>query len=188
MKLLLIGISEEKISKLQDALSTAGLDLVSFNGQQDSLYPLIEQQRPEIILIDTSSTARDTLEHLAQLDRNHARTVISLGRNSESINRLAAETGLSLYAVDSVAVSLLQALTDVVISQLISRDKLAREVASMRPVLAQQRDLHSAIKFIMEKYGLADTQARDLLAKNAKHQKRGIADVARHLMETGSLP
>lgn len=187
MKLMFIEIAAESIAKLRDSFETAGLELLVFDGPQDQLYPLIKAECPDIILINTNSASRDTLEQRTENDRKQARTVISLGRQSQSINRLASEAGLSLYASDQVSVQLLQALIDITLCQLLSRDKLASEIANMAPALEQQRILLRGVDFIMRSYGLAENQARDLLLKNAKHQRRSPAELAKQLVETGSL-
>jgi response regulator NasT len=47
--------------------------------------------------------------------------------------------------------------------------------------------LNKAKKFIMETYGLAESQASDLLSKNADRQRKPVTDVARQLLDTGSF-
>ncbi len=184
----MIDIDEQRAEKIGPILSWAGLELIHFQPQDANIYDLVREQQPEIILIDTNSSNRDTLEHLAQLDNRGARTVISLGKKkSESINRLAADVGISLYAIDAVPNHLLQSLIDVTISYFHSLDKLREEVSLIRPLLEERKALYSAVQFIMKTYGLAEEQAQDLLYKNAKHQQRSVSELAKHLVSTGSL-
>ncbi len=188
MKVLLIDIDDNRANKLDPIVSWAGMELINLSDQGSDIYQLMEELQPEIILVDTNSSKRDVLEHLAHRNRQGARTVITLGDTpSEGINRLAAEVGISLYAIDVVPYSLLQALIDITISYFHSIDHLRAEVATLQPIVQEREYLNKAKQFIMKNYGLAEEQARDLLVRNAHQQKRNVAELAKQLLETGSL-
>lgn len=186
--MLLIDIDDNRVNKLEPIVAWAGMELINHREQDADIYDVMEQQHPEIILIDTNSSKRDSLEHLAQRNPQGARTVITLGKKqSESINRLAAEAGISIYAIDAVPASLLQALIDITISYFHSIDRLRAEVAALQPLIKDRQYLNQARQFIMKTYGLAEEQAQDLLTKNADRQKRDVAELAKQLVETGSF-
>jgi response regulator NasT len=188
MKVLLIDIDEARAKKLEPIIAWAGIELINLNNHNTDIYQLVGEMHPEIILVDTNSPNRDTLEHLAQLNKTSPRTVIKLGNNrSESINRLAADAGISLYAIDNIPPSLLQSLIDITLSYFYSIDRLRVEVQTLKPEIDARQILNSAKKFITETYGLTDDQAIDLLSKNANRQGRSITEVARQLVETGSF-
>ncbi|MBQ0795961.1 ANTAR domain-containing response regulator [Zhongshania sp.] len=188
MKVLLIDIDDSRANKIDSILASAGIELINFNNQHADIYQIVGEMHPEIILVDTNSSNRDTLEHLAQLNKEYPRTVIKLGNNrSESINRLAADAGISIYAIDNMPPRLLQSLIDITLSFFHSIDRLRAEVLALKPEIDARQILNNAKKFIVETYGLTDEQATDLLNKNANRQGRAITDVARQLMETGSF-
>ncbi|CAA0089947.1 Chemotaxis response regulator protein-glutamate methylesterase [Zhongshania aliphaticivorans] len=188
MKVLLIDIDDTRVNKIDPILDWAGIELVNINDHNTDIYQLVGAMHPEIILVDTNSPNRDTLEHLVQLDQSSPRTVIKLGKKqSESINRLAAEAGISLYAIDDIPPVLLQSLIDITLSYFYSIDRLKTEVQALKPEIDARQTLNNAKKFITETYGLTDEQAKDLLSKNADRQGRPIAEVARQLVETGSF-
>ena len=188
MKLLLIDINDERANKIEPIIAWAGIDFIAINDSDADIYQVVGEMHPEIILVDTNSPNRDTLEHLAQLQNNAPRTVIKLkNTRSESINRLAAEAGISLYAIDAVPTALLQALVDIAISYFHSIDLLRSEVEHLKPTIDARQVLNKAKKFIMETYGLAEDQASDLLSKNADRQRKPVTEVARQLLDTGSF-
>ncbi|MEX1670748.1 ANTAR domain-containing response regulator [Zhongshania guokunii] len=188
MKVLLIDIDSERAKKIEPIISWTGIELISVNDSDTDIYQLVGEMHPEVILVDTNSPNRDTLEHLAQLEKSAPRTVIKLGNTrSVSINRLASEAGISLYAIDAVPMPLLQSLIDIAISYFHSVDQLRAEVDALKPTIDARQALNKAKKFIMDTYGLAEEQATDLLNKNADRQRRPVSDVARQLLETGSF-
>lgn len=188
MRVLLVDIDDSRANKLEPIVSWAGMELVNHRSTDSDIYQAMEELHPEIILIDTNSSKRDALEHLAHRSRHGARTIITLGaKQSEGINRLAAEAGISIYAIDAVPASLLQSLIDITLSYFHSIDRLRAEVAAMQPIIQDRQYLNRARQFIMKTYGLAEDQAQDLLAKNADRQKRDVAELAKQLIETGSF-
>ncbi|MDF1691532.1 MAG: ANTAR domain-containing protein [Zhongshania sp.] len=188
MKVLLIDIDEHRAKKIDAIITWAGIELLSVTDSDADIYQLVGELHPEIILVDTNSPNRDTLEHLAQLQKGAPRTVINLGGNrSESINRLASEAGISLYAIDAVPTALLQSLIDIAISYFHSVNQLRAEVEALKPTTDARQSLNKAKKFIMDTYGLTEDQATDLLNKNADRQRKPVTDVARQLLDTGSF-
>ncbi|WP_320837485.1 ANTAR domain-containing response regulator [Zhongshania sp.] len=188
MKLLLIDVDDIRADKLAPIIAWTGIDMITINDSNADIYQLVGEMHPEIILVDTNSPSRDTLEHLAQLQKNAPRTVIKLeNTRSEGINRLAAEAGISLYAIDAVPTALLQALIDIAIAYFHSIDQLRYEAEHIKPIIEARQVLNKAKKFIMETYGLAENQASDLLSKNADRQRKPVTDVARQLLDTGSF-
>lgn len=188
MKVLLIDIDDGRAKKLEPILAGAGIELINLNNHPTDIYQLVGEEHPEIILVDTNSPNRDILEHLAQMNNGSPCTVIKLGnRRSESINRLAAEAGISIYAIDDIPHSLLQSLIDITLSYFYSIDHLSAEVLALKPEVDARQILNSAKKFIIETYGLTEAQASDLLSKNADRQGRSISEVSRQLVDTGSF-
>jgi response regulator NasT len=185
---LLIDIDDNRANKLEPIVTWAGMEMLNHRESEEDIYGVMEKLHPEIILIDTNSTKRDALEHLAQRNLQGPHTVITLGKKkSEGINRLATEAGISLYAIDIVPHSLLQALIDITISYFHSIDCLRAEVSALQPMVQDREYLNKARQFIMSNYGLAEEQAQDLLMKNANQQKRNVAELAKQLIETGSF-
>ncbi|POP52391.1 ANTAR domain-containing response regulator [Zhongshania marina] len=188
MKVLLIDIDDTRANKLEPILAWTGIELIKLNNHNTDIYQLVGEMHPEIILVDTNSPNRDTLEHLAQLNKASPRTVIKLGNaRSESINRLAADAGISIYAIDNIPTKLLQSLIDITLSYFYSIEHLRSEIQSLKPEIDARQVLNNAKKFITETYGLTEEQATDLLSKNANRQGRTITEVARQLVETGSF-
>lgn len=188
MKLLLIDLEATAVERLSSALSSAGIHCRSLAGEHCDLYSELQQWPADIILTCIDSPHRDTLEHFAHSHANSPQTVIELaGRSSESIARLASELQLSLYAINSLRDSLLQALLDIIICQLHSLDQLKTEMAAARFTLEKRNHTQQAVSYIVDKFALRPEQAEELLRKNAHQQQRSIEEVARGLLAGGKL-
>ena len=72
MKLLLIDVDDIRANKLAPIIAWTGIDMITINNSNADIYQLVGEMHPEIILVDTNSPNRDTLEHLAQLQKTRA--------------------------------------------------------------------------------------------------------------------
>ncbi len=188
MKLLLIDLDTAAVERLNAVLSGAGIHCRSLSGEHCDLYRELQHWPADIILSCIDSPHRDTLEHFAHSHANSPQTIIELGgRSSESIARLASELQLSLYAINSLRDSLLQALLDTIICQLRSLDQLKTEMAAARFTLEQRNHTQQAVSYIVDKFALRPQQAEELLRKNAHLQRRSIEEVAEGLLAGGEL-
>jgi response regulator NasT len=84
--------------------------------------------------------------------------------------------GISIYVTGNIPHSLFQSLIDITLSYFYSIDHLSAEVPALEPEVDAPQIVNSAMKFIIETYGLTEEQASDLLSKTADRQGRTIRD------------
>lgn len=184
MRALLIDIDTRRTGDLQRVLNDAGIRLIEWGEHSAGLYSTMQQLQPEIVIVDVDSPTRDTLEHIAALRSTTPKPVLMLARqNNASISRLAAEIGVSLYVVDALSVELVQSLVDVTIAHFKSCETLKREVTRLEQTLRERKEIERAKCLLMEGHGLTESQAHELLRKNAMHRRKTIAEIARLVLE-----
>ena len=187
MKALFIDLAPTDTQRLSNALGRAGIQCTSATEDSD-LYEQLKRWPAELILAGTGSPRRDVLEHLAHSRRDSPQTIISLfDKHSEGIARLATQLDISVYAISRLRDSFLQALIDIVISELYSHQQLQTEVAAAQFLSDRRLKTYEAITFIVDNFALAPHQAEALLKKNALRQNRSIEELANQLLTTGSM-
>ncbi len=65
MRVLVVDESRGRARVLREALEGAGYDVVVSHGAPLALLKTVERVQPDVIVIDTESPSRDTLEHLS---------------------------------------------------------------------------------------------------------------------------
>jgi response regulator NasT len=77
-----------------------------------------------VILIETESPSRDTLENLAVMDRDMPRPVIILTQDDDTeVMRAAFKAGVSAYVVDNLDMARLKPIVDVAIARFEDRTR-----------------------------------------------------------------
>ena len=85
-------------------LEQVGYAVVSEVFEPRRIYDAVKTQQPDVIIVDTDSPSRDTLEHIAILSATEPRPIVMFAsdRGSDTI-REAVQAGVSAYIVDGLA-------------------------------------------------------------------------------------
>ena len=111
-RILVIDESQQRAVEICTGLIKAGHQVAAVLPSALELIARIEEIKPDIILIETESPLRDTLEHLAVMNREMPRPVVMFSQDGErGTIRSAIQAGVAAYVVDGFDV---ERLSDVV--------------------------------------------------------------------------
>ncbi len=114
LRILIIDESRARAEELCGGLAMAGHQVAAVLPSALDLTAQIEAIKPDVILIETESPSRDTLENLAVMNRDMPRPVILLTQESDAaVMRAAFKAGVSAYIVDNLDLARLKPIVDV---------------------------------------------------------------------------
>ena len=118
LRVMVVDEDSERRIILRQSLEQAGHQIVAEVQPFMNLSGLVAELQPEVIIIDTHSPDRDTLEHIVVISQGAPRPIVmfSADNNSEKI-REAVRAGVSAYVVDGLAPSRVQPIIDVAIAR-----------------------------------------------------------------------
>jgi hypothetical protein len=123
-----------------------------------SAFELIEripEIKPDIILIETESPSRDTLEHIGVMNQTMPRPVVMFSQAGDSDTiRLTVKAGVATYVVDGSEIDRLKPVVDVAIARFEEHQALKQELSQERglwlPInIGTDRVLHMAMARIV---------------------------------------
>ena len=157
----------------------------------DALLMLSDQvlaTKPDVIFIQADSPSRDTLEHLATMNRDCPRPVLLFSQDTDSeMIRRAVKAGVSSYVVDSVTPERLDSLVEVAIAQFEEFQHLRAELDDANRKLSERILVDRAKGLLMKARGLDEDAAYHALRKLAMERGRKLAEVARDVIDMASL-
>ncbi len=110
LRVLVVDSSRERASDVCAALALAGHQVTAVLSSALELSAQVLATKPDVIFIQADSPSRDTLEHLATMNRDCPRPVLLCAQDTDSrLIRRAVKAGVSSYVVDSVPVERLEA-------------------------------------------------------------------------------
>ncbi|CAB1368023.1 ANTAR domain-containing response regulator [Denitratisoma oestradiolicum] len=188
LRVLVIDESQERAGELCAGLALSGYQVVALLPSSADLHDRVEAISPDVILIQTDSPSRDTLEHLAMLNADLPRPVVMFAKdhNSRQIRR-AIKAGVSAYVVDGLATHRLQPVIEVAIARFEEHLQLRTERDRATRKLADRVVIDRAKGVLMKARGFDEEGAYQALRKMAMDRGQPLRDVAANVLEMAQL-
>ena len=188
LKVLLVDDSPERTAILRAALEKARFDVAAVLESTFALLAAVESHQPDIIIIDTDSPDRDTLENLCVVSRDEPRPVVMFTHDGDSEKiRAATEAGVSAYVVDGMSAERIGPIIGAAIARFEQFQALKREFDDIEEKLADRKVIERAKGILMKSRNLSEDEAFRALRTEAMDRNARLADVARQLVEVAGL-
>ncbi len=188
MRILVVDESSERAKILREGLERAGHEVSASLTSPISMLKTIERLKPDVIVIDTDSPSRDTLEHLVAVSQHGLRPVVMFASDGapETI-REAVRAGVSAYVVDGLDAARIRTIIDVAVAHFEDFQRLRAELADANLKLSERKVVERAKGMLMKTRGLDEDMAYAFLRKAAMDRKLKLAEVAQRLVDAADL-
>lgn len=184
LKVMLVDEDPDRAADVRAALVASGCEVISLLASPLEIYDAVKMTSPDVIIIDTESPSRDSLESLAFVarDRPHPIVMFSGDRSSETI-RAAIRAGVSAYVVDGLSAARLQPILQVAVERFAAEQNLKKELADVRTQLADRKDVERAKGILMRQRALNEEDAFQMLRKFAMDRGIKMAEAASRVID-----
>lgn len=188
LKVLVVDESRSRAGEICAALALAGHQVVAVLASSDHLADEVAKIHPDVILIDTESPSRDTLEHLAIMGRDMPRPVVIFAQESdtEAIKR-AIHAGVAAYVVDGLEPGRLKPIIDVAVTRFEAHQALKQELAEATRKLSDRKLVERAKGILMKSRGLDEEAAYAALRRLAMDRGQALAAAAKDVVDMAKL-
>lgn len=188
LKILVIDEIQERALEICEGLTRAGHMVAAVLPDAFNLHDQVQKLSPDVVLINTDSPSRDTLENLAVLDRKMPRPVLMFAEDSaDDVIRQAMRAGVSSYVVDGLAPERLQALLKVATLRFEEYLALRQERDEAQRKLSERVLVDRAKGILMKSRGMNEDEAYHALRKLAMERGRKIGEVAEQIISAADL-
>ncbi len=188
LHVLIIDESHSRAEELSASLNAAGHRVAAVRSSIHDLTAQMEALKPDIVLIETDSPSRDTLENLAVMSRDMPRPVIMFTHEDNSdIMRAAFRAGVSAYIVDNLDMARIKQIIAVAVARFEEHQILKQAVADAQQKLSDRKVLEQAKGLLMKARGLDEEAAYAALRKLSMERAQPMAKVADELLAMAKL-
>lgn len=188
LRILVIDEAEGRAADICAGLAIAGYQVAALLASTLDLAAKVEDIRPDVILIQTDSPSRDTLEHLAVANQDLPRPVVMFANKCDtSMVRKAFKAGVSAYIVDGLAPGRLKPVIDVAIARFEEYQELRRERDEATQKLVERKLIDRAKGVLMKARDYDEEAAYAALRKLAMDRGEPIAKIARQVIDMADL-
>jgi response regulator NasT len=184
LTVLVIDESRSRAGEICAGLALAGYQVAAILAGSENLTAEVERLQPDVILIDTNSPSRDTLEHLAAMNKDMPRPVVIFTQeDGKTAIRDAVKAGVSAYVVDGLDAKRIKPILDVAQARFEESQALRRELEEASKKLSDRKLLDQAKGVLMKARGLDEDAAYHAIRKLAMERGQTMAKVARDVID-----
>lgn len=188
LKVMIVDEVVERAEVLQQALVRGGYEVIAYVPSTFDLHRQVSALKPDIVIIDTDSPDRDTLENLCVVTRDNPRPVVMFTHDGDGDKiRAATQAGVSAYVVDGMSAERIGPIINAAIARFEQFHALKRELDEIEEKLADRKVIERAKGILMKSRKLSEEEAFRALRKQAMETNSRLADVSRQLIAVAGL-
>lgn len=183
-----VRLQLERSRSLRVGLLEAQYDIVATLPADVFLSERIAQLRPDLIIVDAESEARDALEHVVMATRD-ARRPIVLFTNDPDTSHVsdAVAAGVCAYIVEGLAPQRIHPILQVAMARFKHEESLRAELQDARDELKDRKTIDRAKGILMQRQALTEKQAYDRLRKLAMDKGIKMVQIAQRMIDAAEL-
>ena len=188
LSVLLIDDGARRVRVIRDELTQQGHVVVGVIDSALAIHDCVVRLMPDVVIVDSESPSRDTLEHLALISSSHPRPVVVFSEDaSEEPMRQALQAGVSAYVISGLQLQRLAPILQVAIARF-EQDRVLREqLNTANSELTERKLIERAKGILMDEIGLSENQAYRHLRKLAMDRGQRLAQAASRVIESHDL-
>lgn len=188
LRVLLIDDGAHRVDLIRDELTRQGHLVVGVVDSALTIHDCVLRLAPDVVIVDSESPTRDTLEHLATVSSTSPRPVVVFAEDpAHAPMQQALAAGVSAYVIAGLQPQRLTPVLQVAIARFEQDRALREQLGQAQNQLAQRRQIERAKGILMEEGGLSEEQAHAQLRKLAMDRGQRLAEMADRVIQARDL-
>lgn len=188
LRVLLIDDGAHRVALIREELSRQGCEVVGVIEQATLIHDCVQRLQPDVVIVDSESPTRDTVENLAALNESLPRPVVVFSEDaSDDTMRRALRAGVSAYVVAGLRAERLAPVLHVAIARFEQDLALRQELGRAQAQLAARKAIERAKGILMSELGLDEDAAYKRMRRLAMDRGVPLAEVAERIIEAQNL-
>jgi response regulator NasT len=188
LRVLLIDDGAHRVSLIRDELTRQGHLVVGVVDSALLIHDCVLRLRPDVVIVDSESPSRDTLENLATMSSTSPRPVVIFSEDpSQEPMQQALKAGVSAYVIAGLQPQRLMPVLQVAIARFEQDRALREQLGEAQTQLSERKLIERAKGILMDDIGLSEEQAYKHLRKMAMDRGQRLGQVAERIVEAKNL-
>lgn len=188
LRVLLIGDGARHVDLIRDELKRQGHEVVGVVNSATLIHDIVLRLKPDVVIVDSESPTRDTLENLAVLSSTSPRPVVVFSQDAaQDTMRRALNAGVSAYVIDGLKPERLTPVLQVAIARFEQDNALRTQLAHVQNQVSDSKLIERAKALLMQGGSMNEDQAHKHLRRLAMDRGRRLAEIAKQVIDAHSL-
>jgi two-component system, response regulator / RNA-binding antiterminator len=188
LKVMIIDNEIKRSKPLKQSLIDNGFEVVAHVENDMHLQSKCFELKPDILIIDTDSPNRDTLENICVMSMHDPRPVVMFTHddNKEKI-KAATQAGVSAYVVGTIPSERLTPVIDAAVARFEEFKNLRTELMQAKLKLNERKMVERAKGLLMKQRNLDEPEAYEMLRNMAMQKSMKLSDLSSQLIEAAKM-
>ncbi|MDC6167286.1 ANTAR domain-containing response regulator [Paucibacter sp. XJ19-41] len=188
LRVLLIDDGAHRVDLIQQELARQGCDVVGVIDSATLIHDCVLRLKPDVVIVDSESPTRDTMENLATLNAQMPRPVVVFSEDgSDDPMRRALKAGVSAYVVAGLRPDRLAPVLQVAIARFEQDLALRQQLDKAQAQLSARKLIERAKGILMSETGLDEDAAYKRLRRLAMDRGVPLVEVAERVIGAQNL-
>jgi two-component system, response regulator / RNA-binding antiterminator len=188
LRVLLVDDGAHRVHLIHEELTRQGHLVVGVLDSAVLIHDCVLRLQPDVVVVDSESPSRDTLEHLATVSASCPRpmVVFSEDADQEPMQR-ALKAGVSAYVIAGLQPQRLLPVLQVAIARFEQDQALRGQLGAAQTQLSERKSVERAKALLISELGLSEEQAHSHLRKMAMDRGQRLSQVAERVVAARDL-
>ena len=188
LRVLLIDDGAHHVGLIHEELTRQGHLVVGVVASALLIHDCVLRLQPDVVIVDSESPTRDTLEHLGTVSASCPRPVVVFSADAGTAPmQQALRAGVSAYVIDGLHPQRLLPVLQVAIARFEQDRVLKGQLETAQAQLSERKGIERAKGLLMKEFGLTEAQAHAHLRKLAMDRGQKLAAVAERVIDAQGL-
>ena len=188
LRVLLIDDGAHHVGLINEELTRQGHLVVGVVDSALLIHDCVLRLQPDVVIVDSESPTRDTLEHLSTVSASCPRPVVVFSADADAAPmQQALKAGVSAYVIDGLNPQRLLPVLQVAIARFEQDRALKGQLEMAQAQLSERKGIERAKGILMREFGLSEEQAFAHLRKLAMDRGQKLVTVAERVIDAQGL-
>jgi len=188
LRVMIVDNDLDRTKPLKQSLLDTGYEVIAHLKDTVNLDDACRELQPDIVIIDTDSPSRDTLENICVMTMNDPRPIMMFTHDGDKEQiKLATQAGVCAYVVGSIPNERLQPVIDAAIARFEEFRNLRFALKEANTKLSERKLVERAKGLIMKQRKIDEDEAYNLLRSLAMQKNMRIGSLSKQIIEAAEL-
>jgi len=188
LKVMIVDSDLARTKPLRQSLLDNGYDVIAHLTDTSNLDDACSKLQPDVVIIDTDSPSRDTLEQICVMTMNDPRPVMMFTHDGDKEQiKLATQAGVCAYVVGNLPNERLQPVIDAAVARFEEFKQLRTALNEANAKLTERKVIERAKGLIMKQRNIDENEAYNMLRKMAMQKHMRISALSAQIVEAAEL-
>lgn len=188
LKVMIVDSDLARTKPLKQSLLDEGYEVISHIKSTANVDDACRKLQPDVVIIDTDSPSRDTLEHICVMTMNDPRPIMMFTHDDDKDQiKLATQAGVCAYVVGTIPNERLKPVINAAIARFDEFKNLRQALNDANIKLSERKVIERAKGLLMKQKKMDEDEAYSLLRSMAMHKKIRLGTLSKQIIQAAEL-